>query len=440
MRRSTLEQRSTRVSQARISLLNHHLASSFPHLTSQESAHSQLVHALSADPLRTPTHGNKVGFLDTSVGPATLVLYYQLAHYASSLRISTSTPPFSQRECAWCARLLSDAVTVAQQDVDGAAEEDGCEVLYGRAGLLYALLLLRQSLPQASSSSSSSGTPNGLDELKALVWPLTHSSTLKTLVDDIIRRGTAGAAQFAQETKVGDGPGLMWTWHGKRYLGGAHGAAGILDVILHAPSHIVAPHKYVITQTLTYMLFLQDDHGNWPTHASVLLHHHPSPPPSDLVQWCHGASGVIPLLATALSLPSLSLSSDLRSALQHAIARAGTLVYAHGLLRKGGGLCHGVAGSACALFALADCGALPPAARQRYLWHGLHLVQCYVELAPRNAFNTPDRPWSLYEGSAGMCSVLAWLLGRMDAMRGEHSARVPLRSAFLGCADLMVGS
>ncbi|KAI0027664.1 hypothetical protein K488DRAFT_90586 [Vararia minispora EC-137] len=414
----------------RISLLNHSLAPFFPHLTSRQTAYTQLVLALKSDQLRTPSRGSKAGFLDTSVGPATLVLYYQLMHYVPAS--ASVPPPFSQKECHWCARLLHDAISCATRDEDGEPPEYGCELLYGRAGLLYALLLLRQAMPTAALSS-----PNNVDGIEALldlVRPLTRTATLKVLVDDIVRRGRIGAVRFNTESRLTDGPSLMWTWHSKRYLGAAHGV-GILYVILHAPESLVIQHADVIAQTITHILFLQDPAGNWPSAASV---HLGGPKSNDLVQWCHGATGMIPLLAAALSRSQiLKLTPDMRSAISSSLERAAALVHGHGLLRKGPGLCHGAAGSAAALFLLADCKALPQEARQRYLWHGLHLAICMAELAPRRAFMTADRPWSLFEGAAGTCAAVACVVGRLDALLGTSRAGEGLRGGLLGCADLI---
>jgi hypothetical protein len=268
--------------------MNHRLAPYFPHLVSRQTAYSQLVLALSSDPLRSPTRGSKAGFLDTSVGPATLVLYYQLTHFMTGPTSAPSRPPFSEKECRWCAHLLHEAVSCVTHDEEGELPEHGCELLYGRAGLLYALLLLRQSLP--ASSSSSPNSPDGIESLYDLIRPLTRTATIKIIVDDIMRRGRQGAARFAAEARLTDGPGFVWMWHGKRYLGGAHGIggsllfvpwnvqsvwlkrpspAGILTVILHAPESLIVPHADGIARTLTYLLFLQDPAGNWPTTLSA---------------------------------------------------------------------------------------------------------------------------------------------------------------------------
>lgn len=77
------------------------------------------------------------------------------------------------------------------------------ELLYGRAGYLYALLFVGSLVPGA------------LDER------LIEQQVLAIL--DIGRRGSR---------QDGSPAPLMFTWHGKHYLGVAHGLAGILTVLL----------------------------------------------------------------------------------------------------------------------------------------------------------------------------------------------------------------
>jgi len=155
-------------------------------------------------------------------------------------------------------------------------------------------------------------------------------------------------------------------------------------------------------------------------------------------RWCHGATGILPLLAASLTrAPALGFSSDFRSAILSALERAAALTYARGLLRKGPGLCHGAAGTVSVLFHLADCTALPTPARERYLWHAIHLAACIAELAPRGVFATPDRPWSLFEGAAGACAAVALVVARIDALLGGSGSTSNARGGLLGAADLL---
>lgn len=132
--------------------------------------------------------------------------------------------------------------------------------------------------------------------------------------------------------------------------------------------------------------------------------------------------------------------------------KASTLVVTAGLLRKGPGLCHGVAGNASALFSAADAlsaydhfriksspaatcvDTKDYAALARECTAGaLNLLRCYIALDvalstnvttaqlaepsdTKVVFRTPDRPWSLYEGYGGLCAVLGEALRRLDEL------------------------
>ena len=84
-----------------------------------------------------------------------------------------------------------------------------CEVLYGRAGYLYALLFVQKHVGRDSISSS----------------------TVVGQIQQILEAGAAGA----QSEPALQSWGLMYQWHGSQYLGGCHGLAGQLQklCVLH---------------------------------------------------------------------------------------------------------------------------------------------------------------------------------------------------------------
>ncbi|KAJ7148640.1 hypothetical protein C8R43DRAFT_1088311 [Mycena crocata] len=197
----------------------------------------------------------------------------------------------------------------------------------------------------------------------------------------------------------------MWTWHWKRYLGAAHGVAGILQILLLCPANIVQPYMSSILRTVEWLIGCQDAHGNWPTAAPTGNVAETSS--KEVVQWCHGASGILILLCT---IASVQVGAE--------------LVYKHGFLSKGVGLCHGVAGSVFALLAVSD---VLDRARNRtdtnnednyYLQRAVHLAQLatgHDALTARGEMRVPDHPLSLYEGLAGMCYTWAEVLERLVA-------------------------
>lgn len=97
-------------------------------------------------------------------------------------------------------------------------------------------------------------------------------------------------------------------------------------------------------------------------------------------------------------------------------------MYERGLLRKGVGLCHGVAGSVYALLAVSDILERPAQDGKEWLMRAAHLAllaASYRALEEKGEMRTPDRPYSLYEGVAGMCCAWAEVLARLTKQHGE---------------------
>lgn len=119
---------------------------------------------------------------------------------------------------------------------------------------------------------------------------------------------------------------LMYTWHGRHYLGAAHGLAGIATLLLQ----VNAPHLFqntkmfttqlfanffcepkinvvslqlsgsfnsTLTPTINYLMSLQLPSGNFP--SSIESCHESSRKSDRLIHWCHGAPGFIHLLSHA---------------------------------------------------------------------------------------------------------------------------------------------
>jgi hypothetical protein len=180
-------------------------------LVSIADAHLSEALSMKSYPL-DPSHAS---FLETSTGIFTLVVLRTLENSRAH-----KTNPFAN---VWqqCAKALLKAIqSVSKEDGDrsaGTMSDDGSEVLYGRAGLLYAVLLLRSAINRPS-------LPGHLDPvILARISPIASDDNVRALVDSLIVRGKAGSAQYAKETREDSVPSLMWSWHGKRYLGAAHG-------------------------------------------------------------------------------------------------------------------------------------------------------------------------------------------------------------------------
>jgi len=224
--------------------------------------------------LSKPRDASHAAFLDTSVGPATLVLLRTLGGNPRANPSSNDSPNTHRIiSDAWPTSLevLRSAIDQAVSSRSIPSDENGSEVLYGRAGLLYAVLRLRSSVDLNSSAALNSEQISVISALQ----PLISDAVVGQLIECIIRQGKNGSAAYAVEIgsaavdseSVSPVPPLMWSWHGKRYLGGAHGAAGILQMLLMCPGEIVSTHLPIILGTVEWLLGCQNTQGNWPTKA-----------------------------------------------------------------------------------------------------------------------------------------------------------------------------
>ncbi|KZV96127.1 hypothetical protein EXIGLDRAFT_442798 [Exidia glandulosa HHB12029] len=211
---------------------------------------------------------------------------------------------------------------------------------------------------------------------------------------------------FELKTPTGRRMPLVWRWSSspyKVYLGAAHGVCGILLVLLQCPQPTWDAYEEVLLETVDCLIDFQLASGNWPSSVGS--------PSDDLVQWCHGAPGMVLLLSLLVGRhePEFALSAARRETYLRALSAGARCVWERGLLIKGPpNLCHGTAGSAYALLhasiATDDCELLAQgmsiamhAANWRELERGGQLVR-------------GDSPSSLMCGVAGAACLWADLL------------------------------
>ncbi|KAF9735915.1 hypothetical protein PMIN06_006859 [Paraphaeosphaeria minitans] len=170
------------------------------------------------------------------------------------------------------------------------------EWLYGRAGYLYLLRLVRG----------------------AFVDNKAITELIEDTTDEVIDNIMASSRP--------------WKWHGKAYVGAAHGAIGIITQIVLTDATWVPKLEAELGALLSY----QYESGNFPSSL---------PPGRDrLVQFCHGAPGVIASLVSIKKyFPKLEERID------RVIAKGRECIWERGLLTKEPCLCHGISGNALAL-------------------------------------------------------------------------------------------
>ncbi|XP_036766234.2 lanC-like protein 2 isoform X2 [Manis pentadactyla] len=240
-------------------------------------------------------NGRKVTFLCGDAGPLAVgaVVYHRLKSDCES------------QECI--SKLLQLQRTIVCQD-----SELPDELLYGRAGYLYALLYLNTEIGPGT----------------------VCESAVKEVVNAVIESGKA----LSREERKAERCPLLYQWHRKQYVGAAHGMTGIYYMLLQ-------PSAKVDQETLTEMVKPSIDYvrhkrfrsGNYPSSLSNET--------DRLVHWCHGAPGVIHMLMQAHKV--FKEEKYLKDAME-----CSDVIWQRGLLRKGYGICHGTAGNGYAFLSL----------------------------------------------------------------------------------------
>jgi hypothetical protein len=153
---------------------------------------------------------------------------------------------------------------------------------------------------------------------------------------------------FATWHRSEHAPCDVWTqdMYGRivQHIGAGHGFAGNAYALLRGAALLSGEQRESLyrrcVETIRVTAKLEGDAANWPPSIGP-----PRPGRANmLVQWCHGAPGIV----TGLADFPATLSADMDAMLD----AAGNLVWNAGPLIKGPGLCHGTAGNGYAFLAL----------------------------------------------------------------------------------------
>ncbi|XP_069067603.1 lanC-like protein 2 isoform X1 [Pleurodeles waltl] len=238
------------------------------------------------------------------------------------------------------------------------------ELLYGRAGYLYALLYLNTEI-----------SPDTVPQ-----------ETIKELVDAIIESGKT----LSKEERKTDRCPLLFQWHNKQYVGAAHGLAGIYYMLMQPLSNLDQETLVeLVKPSIDYLRHKKFRSGNYPSSLSN---------ESDrLVHWCHGAPGVIHVLLQAYKI--FKEEKYLKDAIE-----CSDIIWQRGLLRKGYGICHGTAGNGYAFLSLYHLTQ-----DKKYLYRACKFAEWCLDYGAHGC-RIPDRPYSLFEGMAGTIHFLSDML------------------------------
>lgn len=240
-----------------------------------------------------------------------------------------------------------------------------CELLYGRAGFLWACSFLNKHIGKETISTSRK----------------------RAVVDEIIKAG-----RLARKGKCP----LLYEWHGKRYWGAAHGLAGIMLVLMDL--ELTPDEVEDVKGTLHYMIKNHFPSGNYPSSEGNK---------SDcLVHWCHGAPGIALTLAKAAEV--FGDKEFLQAAME-----AGEVVWNRGLLKRVG-ICHGISGNTYVFLSLYRLTG-----NVEYLYRAKAFA-CFLhdraqKLVSEGKMHGGDRPYSLFEGFGGMAYLFLDILEPSEA-------------------------
>ncbi|CAL5390694.1 unnamed protein product [Camellia sinensis] len=227
------------------------------------------------------------------------------------------------------------------------------ELLYGRAGFLWACTFLNKNIGKDTISSSRT----------------------RPVVDEIIKSGRRLA-------KKGRCP-LMYEWHGKKYWGAAHGLAGIMHVLMDM--ELKPDEVEDVKGTLRYMIKNRFPSGNYPSSEGSGSDH--------LVHWCHGTPGVALTLVKAAEV--FGDEEFLKAAVD-----AGEVVWNRGLLKRVG-ICHGISGNTYVFLALYRLTGKVEFLYRAKAFACFHLDKSR-RLISEGKMHGGDQPYSLFEGIGGM--------------------------------------
>ncbi|KAL5730228.1 hypothetical protein ACHQM5_003076 [Ranunculus cassubicifolius] len=229
------------------------------------------------------------------------------------------------------------------------------ELLYGRAGYLWACLFLNKHIGSNTIPSSHTGA----------------------VTKDMIKGGRLLAKNSRSSSP------LMYEWHGKKYWGAAHGLAGIVHVLMNM--ELKPDEVDDVKGTLEYVILNRFPSGNYPSSEESEN--------DRLVHWCHGAPGVA---LTLVKAAEVFRSEEL----QLAAYDAADIVWNRGLLKRVG-ICHGVSGNAYVFLSLFRLTG-----NEKFLYQAKAFA-CFLldranKLIAEGNMHGGDHPYSLFEGIGGM--------------------------------------
>ena len=142
----------------------------------------------------------------------------------------------------------------------------------------------------------------------------------------------------------------QWLWQSqvfgpkRHYYGACHGVVGNANILLQGADLLPGGHAELIIQrtvsTLKLSVKQQNNLSNWALSTKPNID-------KLLVQWCHGAAGIV----TAMARTPVTDNNDSKL-LDQLLKETGNLIWHAGPLKKGSNICHGTSGNGYAFLYL----------------------------------------------------------------------------------------
>ena len=265
------------------------------------------------------------------------------------------------------------------------------ELLYGSAGYLYTLLMLKKECEDLIKDKKN---------FDKIIFDITNK-----LINEGIKH-----MKLNNWNECLLFPFPLSHKKQKFYMGGAHGLIGVLYLILcfikYYPKNLTQEQIKLIKISIDYIANTQTKSGNFPSDVKGIKD-------DILVHFCHGCVGAVHLFNLAYQIFNEEKYKII-------LLNINNCLWKRGLLLKGNGICHGIAGNAYSLYKLFlitndekyknETFCFAKATYDNYVQDKVKMY----EDPQRYMVGIPDTPYSLMEGMGGtLCFYYDLLSGNM---------------------------
>eukprot|EP01125_Pyxidicula_operculata_P014427 TRINITY_DN4802_c0_g1_i1.p1 TRINITY_DN4802_c0_g1~~TRINITY_DN4802_c0_g1_i1.p1 ORF type:complete len:521 (-),score=103.88 TRINITY_DN4802_c0_g1_i1:42-1604(-) len=328
--------------------------------------------------------------------------------------------------------------------------EEITELLYGSVGYLWILIWIKSTQPslveslKITKSSSPSSSSNKLsstisntsvgdgafywdiDDTISSVWHKIFNRGInhdENMMNMLITNSPSNRRRDNNSKNNNNKPKELKYWfRGMMFLGAAHGLSGILYVLMHCPQYITKNNNNTTTKSTTSSFFdfitsprkvVEEEENIFHNTLSFLMqtvtngnvpwfdHNNFS-----TVHWCHGAPGAIYTFTEAYKLFGNEIYLN-------AAKQLADCIWEEGILKKSVGLCHGITGNGYAFLHMYNVTG-----DEMYLKKAEAFLLESLNSNITSKMRTPDSPYSLFEGLAGVTCFLS-------EFKDPKSARFP---------------